>query len=545
MKFLTKIHPLTWFAISLLLIGVYFWLRILQTPAWGDERENYVAGWFMLNNLMPYRDFFFHHAPFPFYVSHWIMLFGGEQPWVFYRIVIMVWWLSNALASIIFVDKRLRVPVAIAWIAYAYSAPMLDMHYFLAENFSLPPIISTLFLLYNTWQNKKANIFPLLAVWVVGSWVAVWSTPVAIPIFGWLFVGILTLAYQRKKELLQQKRHLFYLALVAFFLHLTSLPRQFRYANDWWWGIIEYNQKYYYPFRLAGPDAGDLPYPIFVLLRFFLNLAEQFAHLFAVNLTAARSILGLLRNFIFSPGEWFVVWNAWTEGMLKVETLILVLLLAVLAALILRKKWYPALWLFLLCIALRGRDNEGFKLSAYYIPILALSIIALAENLKKQKAAIFLSSVIGLSLLGWLLLARLEFKNDEGMTTIAYWDPVVEENARSFNRALAPISYKTPGFPDRVLFLGGSADYYYLTGTLPAMKYYYYHPWFHVAPEISGEVRQFLLTNIEYPVILEAEQPFNPELQDLSYAQEFVDILKDRYATISAGVYLPITEKSD
>lgn len=46
---------------------------LLSAAAWhgvfGDEQENITAGWLILKGFVPYRDFFFHHAPLLFFLA--------------------------------------------------------------------------------------------------------------------------------------------------------------------------------------------------------------------------------------------------------------------------------------------------------------------------------------------------------------------------------------------------------------------------------------------------------------------------------------------
>ena len=56
--------------------------------SFGDEQENMVAGWLVNQGYVPYKDFFFHHAPLPFFISAVLQIFRGSG-YAIYRTFIL------------------------------------------------------------------------------------------------------------------------------------------------------------------------------------------------------------------------------------------------------------------------------------------------------------------------------------------------------------------------------------------------------------------------------------------------------------------------
>lgn len=166
-----------------LITAVLVWLRIIFTGNFGDERENFVAGWFIFKGLVPYRDFFFHHAPLPFFIAS-VGYFFSSQPWQLFRWFVFSWWLITGIVTLVLIQPKLRVAVALIWLIYAISVPLFHLHFLLAESIALPPLLASTLLLYSFWKYKKPHTRTVLTYWIFGSWVAVWSTIIAAPPFG-------------------------------------------------------------------------------------------------------------------------------------------------------------------------------------------------------------------------------------------------------------------------------------------------------------------------------------------------------------------------
>lgn len=266
-----------------------------------------------------------------------------------------------------------------------------------------------------------------------------------------------------------------------------------------------------------------------MMTTFFQNLFTQWDQLITATLTALQTLLGLFRLFLhgtFAYAEWLIIWTEWYPRIATPEGITTIVLTSIVGYLLMRRHWLAGLWLLLFLVSLRGRDNELFKLGLYYLPIISLGMIALAETFFHKKRHI--STAVTILMGGWIVfVAPTYFQSLEAPSNIIPSGEIVL--AGKIDDDLERLTNSK-----KVLFLGGNPDYYLLTKKTPAFRYYYYHPWFHAVPTINEEMRAFLRNNNSAPVVVESEI----EGTSFAYASDLHEILIDKYALTAPGIYI-------
>lgn len=452
------------------------------------------------------------------------------------------------LTTILLIHPKLRLSVSLAWLVYALSAPLFHLQMLLAESIITPALISTLLLFYSYWQFRRPSGITFLVFWTLSSWIAIWSTIVAIPPFVLILLGFLlaTIHHWREinlsiidlKERVKSKQTIRLLViLLLLFLTLHGLFVLYFWWHaalaDAFWAIVQYNTQYYFPLRLAHSTAqAESGYFLAVLSTFIEQFQAQWNTFIAASTIAIQTAVGLTRQLVqsgyISIDELLIVWTEWYTKVATAQGLTTLLSSLILVYVAVRRQWFAIVWLVLFLIGLRGRDNELFKLGPYFLPIIGLGILTLTESIyqKNKIFSIFFSSLV----IGWIILVIPSYFQAITKKESIFPTNEIATATRIVNELQSMNSTK------KILFISGNPDYYLLTKKLPAFKYYYYHPWFHAVPSIQSEMTRALTENVEAIVVLESELSGT----DLQYAETLENLVKSKYATVSGGIYVPI-----
>jgi hypothetical protein len=524
-------------AISLIIAALLFWL-IHQFGTFGDEQENFVAGWLLTRGFVPYHDFFFHHAPLPYFLSA-PFFFTSPDPWLLLRGTMWTWFMSTGVFTFWHVDRSWRWAVGIAWGIFALFAPALHLQMVLAENFAIFSILSLLFLFMSYWSTsqKQAVSTPTLPQpalqflwisWVVFSWIAVWSTITAILPMAVIGVGLVAFSLRQKSS----RFSILSLIVLGFLLHGTLILYFLitQSLHEAIWAIFTYNIQYYFPLRLASsPSTVQFGYLGSLLINFYNFFSLHTSLIITLTTTFLQTLAGIVK-FSISSGTFSlpllaVAVQEWSH-IFSLENISALSLLFIMGYFLYSKKILFAGWWGMLIISLRNRETEEFKIAAFYLGII-LFLITIAITSHKQKQWKTYSTVI-IFLLIWCGIAAPSFLHFQQEKS-----PIFSLSQQSSAAQLQPFLSSTT----TVYALGGNPSYYLLLHKLPAEKYFYYHPWFHFTPSIHSHVVDFLNQNTTVPLIVENE--VDEQEAKLNYAPDIIEIVHRRYSPVTPGIYLP------
>lgn len=540
--FLAKFH---WWSLIVLAGAFAVWWSIALSGSFGDEQENFVASWLVQQGLVPYRDFFFHHAPLPYFLGSPLFLWKAA-PWSEFRWLVFGWFVIVGSLTWKLVSPRLKAVVGFSWLGLALMAPALQLQQYLAESLMMPLVVSLFFLLVSYTQSGGPKLQTLLTIWLVFGWLMIGSTVVALPIWGWLGVGILgTIFLNRQRHPWRQIfwRKLGLLALLLWGGTVGYFWFQHALATAWW-DVITYNFQYYFPVRLAA-NAEQ------VQLGYFLSVAQNFYHYGVTATTIVWQATNAFIHTLFTTvmasfslptsvlKNWLVV--AVTEWQHKVVTLAVWSWLGWgLVALWLPKmrgKVFVMVWWLGLAMVLRGRENEGFKLGVYYAVIVAgmcgVSWLILTEWLKSKHKSIWLMIKVLLCVgwwLGWLSLYLPSYQQMQKLPPQIIPVKTLQEGEKLKMALDAAPAVQSQ---NKLYVLGGNPVFYLLTRRTPAIPAFYYHPWFHQAPELRSQVTEFLSTTQTVPVVMESELAGS----SLQYAAELETLVRSRAVGHAESLY--------
>jgi len=546
-------------SLSLLLIAAWVWWRIAFKTSFGDEQENFVAGWLITQGLVPYRDFFFHHAPLPFFLAV-VPFWWQSEPWELFRWLVWGWAIFWGVLTWKSVMSQLRPWVGVIWLGLALLAPAMQFQQFLAESLGVVVLLSGLMFLVSFVVANQPRLNQLVVGWLIQGLIMVGCSVVLLPVWGWLGVGIILGTLQRwgwhrgwvKMYQLPWSRigSSFGLILVGVIWYFA----EYQALNQFWWAVMVYNFKYYFPVRLAAnSQQAQLGYFLSVGQNFgqyvWLATSETLINTKIFCQTFITTSLALLSLPIEVLQQWFVVAvTEWQHHLLNLPIVSWWGWLLVAFWLLLRRQWLAFWWWLGLAVTLRGRENEGFKLGWYYTVIFAgvsgvmtqtVRSIIVAIRMRQPQISGQWSWLIatGVWLGIWLSLIWPKYYQTTQLASEII-EPKTLSLATELNQTLEMEPFKiTPASaenqPTQIYILGGNPVYYLLTRKLPAIPQFYYHPWFHAAPELRLPVTGFLSFNWSVPVVLESEL----DGSNLKFAPELEDMVRNRATASQSGVY--------
>lgn len=521
--------------IPYLLLGLAacIWLLIARYGSFGDEQENFTAGWLLSQGYVPYRDFFYHHAPLPFFLGVPLYRISFE-PWLWYRLLVFGWYLACGLTLMKLSSRRMRNYLGFLWIILAISSPYFQSHQYLAESLITPILVGLVWLVFSTMFEKRNKLIDSLIWWIFSGWVAVWSTIVSIPAIGWSLVGLIFL---HKKHVRGNISHLLTswkkLTIIIFALQGSLLSYFILNRNvlQAWWSVITYNVEYYFPLRLARGQAQiDHGYVYSIVQNSFSFWFEQFEIIGLATITALQTGIGLT-HFIFKGGntsiaELLIVWQEWAQRALTMEGLIFILSCSIFIWLVFKKQWRLSAWWIVWLIMTRSRDNEFFKLAPYALAIVSVWFFVIMSSWSKSNFIKRLTLLVPIFM--WICLVTPKYQE-----LLSKQPPIIEPRLHEETKL---IKSRLPKDATRIYLLGRNTTYYLLLRIPPAHRFFYYHPWFHYASPIKQEVMNFLKSNTEHVVLLE----FEINGADMEYAKELEEFVRSHYTPYARGVYTPV-----
>jgi len=529
--------------ILLFVVGfAFFWSRVLSLGAFVDEQENVTAGWLVAQRQVPYRDFFFHHAPLPYFLSALGFVFGDAY-FLAIRILVGLWCAICLVFTLRVCRKETHLPILVAWAFLLFVAPIFHFQMMLAESICLPVILSLFFMLYEHVV-FRSSLSQKRIGWILGcSFVLIWTNITTFFILGWILAGFLLLNARRQAQELRWPKRIVATArslikigripilvfgfanitLILYFLANQALPQTI-------WSVFTYNTQYYYPLRLAGnEDSARMGYVISLILKNLEFVITEVLVFLSMSVRALRTLFTLFiklpTQFNEMPQLLFVTWREWINSAVQIQTVGAVLFFCILAWVFKSKGVAPGLWILLGGLFLRTRDNERFKLGLWYVTVFTGAILVL-HLLRKRKQRFWFSLLVTLLISYGFAMADVRARSVIPSESLIYQGDLLRAQE---------IEKKIPKDAKKVLVLNGNPFYYVLLKKVPAHRQMYYYPWFHQVPSMRSDLQAFLSSNAEYPVIIPMETI--PGVMD--YAEDMIQDIRNTYETSDAPVYRP------
>lgn len=519
-----------------LLLVIAGWIAfglIALSSNFGDELENFTASWLVFQGLVPYKDFFFHHAPGPYFWAaplYWL----SSEPWQYFRWLVFFWYLICGTVSWFVVADKLKLVVAFIWILVAVSAPFWKIQMYLAESLMTLSLLTIVVSLFSCYWHKRPKIKVVWLIWIVGGWVAIWSSIVAIPVVLWLGLALTFISGKQLKivrtQLHRHQKTVFTFSLLLFFLH-GGLIAYFLFHQtiaQAWWSVVTYNFQYYFPLRLAGTNVGgQMGYLPSTLIDFIEYTVTNIFDLLTATVIFCQTIVGSFKHSITQPSDLphllNVAFSTFAEKILTFKIISSLGLFIPMIFLALQKKWIPLIWWVIFGILLLTRTNEIFKFSPFFLISCSIALLFFISITNKWRI-VFVSSWIII----WIALVFPAYKT-------AFSAPVSLIPKQTSDLA-QEISQELEGYQGPIFNFGGNPGYYVLVQRQPAYVYFYYHPWFHGTPQMRNGVKSFVSSNRTAPIMIESEVD---QRATLDYAPEINDIIQKQYEKKGGQLYWP------
>lgn len=213
--------------LMIFLFSFLYIFRFRNTNIFGDETDNFTGGWLISQGYMPYRDFFSHHMPLPYFLSSFLIFLGYDNP-VMLRIGMII--ITLIFWGIVYyileenIDQKLFLAVMMA---YTITTPMFWGYMLLADVL----FAQSIFLAYLIYYRKigsldfsRNDIVGLYIIFII----AILSTIVSL-----IPITLLVIFYIYKT-----KRYMTFVPLIVIFLLIFSIP----YI---WFFAFKFNMEYY------------------------------------------------------------------------------------------------------------------------------------------------------------------------------------------------------------------------------------------------------------------------------------------------------------
>lgn len=505
--------------VILLATKTFFYLDL------GDEQENIVAGWLVKNGEVPYRDFFFHHTPLPFFISALIQLLPIKS-FLIYRYFVLFFYIAVFGFLYKSIRKKYRSSLYLTFFLIILFPKTLNTQAFLADNFAAVSILS-IFLLFLTYSRDKILSFKKLVFSLaIFSFICLWSSYTSVLALGVICVyfGIKT----RKKlwrDFLKSDKRIFLIFLINLIFPIYFVINGA--FSDFFWANIIYNQKYYFPHRLAENEM-ELKYGVFyrVFNQFFKYISRESGLIFEAILTFLKTIKTAILNIF----NWDLFSNSIKLGFrFLLEKISFLETLSFLSIVLLafkktKKEKFNMIFLVLFLIFLRTRTNEAFHINPFYfVCFWGISFLTIESFWHKRKF-FMISSLVILSL--YFSIGMKEF-----------WQ--VKKGRRNF---IAPrvllISEEInnlKGYGNNFMNIGGDTILYLLTDTSHASKYFYYYQWFHPADKIRLDIENKIRNkNPDYIYLADYERKGDPDY----YVKDLLPIIEEGYFYYKNDIFI-------
>ncbi len=464
--------------LCLILLGSSVWFG-----SFGDEQENFAAGWLISKGHVPYIDFFFHHTPLPFFVSSLFFPFALGRYWIFRLFMLLlhtaVW---SYLASII--KKNYRAALILSLVLITVGLPTFHLQMFLADTLAALALLVLFAIWTVTLTQKSLPARQLLWVTALVCTTALWSSITTVLSLFVVAVSVLMLwKIENVRTFVQTAGYKHVALALSLIFAIPVLYAVTGYWHEFYWSVFQFNNQYYFPFRLAASTTESHHGFITSVVLDYWQFSTATASL--VLLSTYRLLLTIKGVLFLSLGTHSVsqlgayisvALESFKNSVFTLEVLAF-LSLVFCVSVVARKSPRLLIPLILLSMTLRSRTNEVFHLSPFYVAVwVGLSFAVVIAITRKNMVSAVLGSLLYCL---WIILLLPSVTLYHTQKTPRILPEMITEAAEIKK-------FAQPG--DKLLVLGGNTMYYPLTELLPATRQMYYLPWFAIVPEMHHEV---------------------------------------------------------
>lgn len=470
------------------LLYTIFSLPFLTLQSFTDEYEHVMSGWFLLHGLLPYKDFFSHHAPLPLFLGV-IAYAVPADPFLILRLGVLLMQIS-VWSGLLFLTKKTFHPVLYGLMALtALSIPTFLLQAALTDTIVSFWLLFYSVLIFHFWLYHTPK--PNLLLWVYGfiSVICFWSTIASIlPL---LVLGVLTIfVLQNARETPPLKNGIWPLALT---LMIGSFFPIFFFFNStfrvFWWSVFTYNSRYYYPFRLAQTETELRFGPLFQIGNQFWLLINQSSVVFVQeSVRFLQAVIGgrVLLMSLQWPQTWAyyqLITTVYLHALQPVPIALGLAFLLCLGSLVGLKKIKVSGVFACVCLSFFFRSNEIFHLSPVFFGVAGMSSWIAIQSYHSQKWLLGTTSVLAICLLAQSLVPTY-------LSVLQNQPTYMPSSYTSLSQTVKTLSAPQ----DLIQVLDANMVYYPLTQRLPACRYHYYLPWLHQTPIIRQTMTECLET---------------------------------------------------
>jgi hypothetical protein len=513
------------------------WSRFMFNGSFGDEQENMVAGWLINEGWVPYRDFFFHHMPLPFFISGAIYAlrsllgFSAYDGYQLYRLFILLFHLAIFFVTHQLLAKKIKKVLYVVYLLLLISSPFLTTFEFLADSLVASSLLSLPLLLYSAYHYSQPRFFSFLKVYIGLSLVIVYSSVVYTLALVLIFLLAILVYWPTIKQTIisrskarLQLLHLLFIGLaLALIFPLYFLSKQS--FNSFYWSNVTYNRQHYFVQRLA-EDQLELNHGFLFRAgrQFVKNLSKHTMKIQQATSTFFLTIASQAKLILLGQKQapvaliFQVAWGDLWSRIGQAETAIM-LAFIVSSCYWLCSHWPQGVVYLGLALTYRIRSNEIFHQAPFYLLVFAAvalmftSLFNAMAQPQTSSRSIF-SKLQPLALIvSVLLVIQLSFSFIPSFRGfVQHREGIVGNNLKLLSTQIK----KTTTRQDRILFVSGSTAPYLFAQRYPATKFFYYLPWFQSASRMRNGISE-AISNRSATLVLYKKQglEFDPQLKEL------------------------------
>ncbi len=478
--FLDKIHFI--FILSLLIFS-FFFIRASQFGYFTDEYEQLTAGWFISEGMIPYTDFFSHHAPLPLLIGALPFIFPfAETSILTQRMIVLSLLLVFWVTIFYFSERKWRIITSVFAILSGSMIPVFNLQMHLANTYSTFALIGVLLIIFQYLDSNKTIQFSKICLILILGNFAFWSNISSV--LGFLGLLILLVVEQKKQFLELIKTHsikvLSIIGLSVIFPIFFIIKNSF---TEFWWSVFTYNTKYYFPYRLAENDTERTYGPLFRQInQFFSTFIETYLLFLERSRVFIQSILGS-RTLLFDASfqqtsKYFqIIFEQYFSFLFSFETILVLLPTMTFLLLLFNKQLKLSITLFFLTAMFWFRDNEVFHFGIIFFLSYIFLLQFIFQKFDQRKKSQLLLAIITILLSTIPLVGMRQRFFYEKRPTI---DPAIVLSANEMK--------KLSNVEDHILIIDEDIIGYYIAQRLPSSPYYFSYPWTVQVDEIENDI---------------------------------------------------------
>lgn len=494
--------------VAALLLFLLLSLPLLTLINFTDEHEHAMSGWFLLNGLLPYRDYFHQHSPLPLFLGVLGYIIPGVEPVLMLRIFTLVFSLATWVFLMKMTSKQFRPVLYFTMLGAVLTAPTVFLHMALAGTIVSYVLLAFTMLLVHRAVYRTPKPLPLFWLYGITVFLCFWSTFVSflpLTLLGIVLLGVLFKQHALPKVSLAVKPILFAAAINSSFLLLYTAIGSF---SSFWWNTVTYNTKYYYPLHLVStPMEGKYGFMYQIASKFSFLLWESVTRFFSMHMTLLKSLFGI--RHIISQGSFgqipqylSIVIREYSRPYESFSFVTFLAVVMILAVLLLRKRFITAVAAFLFLTSLFFRSNEVFHWSPLVVAVIFFLGVLLHRCIRERR--VFLAIFVGYASLA-LFWHSAAFYARTLAERPQYIDPKFYLRSEVISKYLPE--------KNRAMVLDVDMMDYPLSRLLPVCTYQGYTPWLSSVPTIREGLESCV--RVGEPDLIIIPQPNLPELQHL------------------------------